>query len=61
MHSLTSPVQELAEKGVCVGGSSTRGLQWAEIDDPPGLDFAQQNVFPQLSMERESSTNSDAV
>jgi len=42
-------VQELVDKGVNVGYTSTDGLAWAEIDDPTDLSFAQENVFPQLT------------
>jgi len=42
-------VQELVDEGVHVGYTSTDGLAWAEIDDPTDLNFAQQNVFPQLA------------
>jgi choline kinase len=41
-------VQELVNEGVPVGYTNTKGLAWAEIDDPLDLTFAQQNVFPQL-------------
>ena len=42
-------VQELVDEGVHVGYTSTDGLAWAEIDDPTDLNFAQQNVFPQIA------------
>ena len=42
-------VQELVDEGVHVGYTSTDGRAWAEIDDPTDLNFAQQNVFPQLA------------
>jgi len=42
-------VQELVDEGVNVGYTSTDGLAWAEIDDPTDLNFAQENVFPQLA------------
>jgi L-glutamine-phosphate cytidylyltransferase len=42
-------VQELVDEGVHVGYTVTDGLAWAEIDDPTDLNFAQQNVFPQLA------------
>ena len=42
-------VQELVDEGVHVGYTSTDGLAWAEIDDPTDLNFAQENVFPQLA------------
>ena len=42
-------VQELVDEGVQVGYTSTDGLAWAEIDDPTDLNFAQENVFPQLA------------
>ena len=42
-------VQELVDEGVHVGYTSTDGLAWAEIDDPTDLNFAKQNVFPQLA------------
>ncbi|HEX6821916.1 MAG TPA: phosphocholine cytidylyltransferase family protein [Candidatus Sulfotelmatobacter sp.] len=45
-------VQQLADKGVFVGFTSTEGLAWAEIDDPVDLSFAQRNVFPQLAAVR---------
>ena len=45
-------VQQLANKGIFVGFSSTEGLAWAEIDDPVDLSFAQRNVFPQLATVR---------
>jgi choline kinase len=41
-------VQELADKGIQVGYTTTDGLAWAEIDDPLDLTFAQQAVFPNL-------------
>jgi hypothetical protein len=45
-------VQQLANKGISVGFTSTEGLAWAEIDDPVDLSFAQRNVFPQLATVR---------
>lgn len=42
-------VQQLADEGVQVGYTSTRGLPWAEIDDPSDLVFARRYVFPRLS------------
>jgi L-glutamine-phosphate cytidylyltransferase len=42
-------VQELVDEDVHVGYTSTDGRAWAEIDDPTDLNFAQQNVFPQLA------------
>lgn len=42
-------VQNLADEGIHIGYTSTDGLPWAEIDDPTDLNFAQQNVFPQLA------------
>lgn len=45
-------VQQLANKGIFVGLTSTEGLAWAEIDDPVDLSFAQRNVFPQLATVR---------
>ena len=42
-------VQDLVDEGLHVGYTSTDGLPWAEIDDPTDLNFAQQNVFPQLA------------
>ena len=45
-------VQQLANKGIFVGFTSTEGLAWAEIDDPVDLSFAQRNVFPQLATVR---------
>lgn len=45
-------VQQLVNKGIFVGFSSTEGLAWAEIDDPVDLSFAQRNVFPQLATVR---------
>ena len=45
-------VQQLANKGIFVGVTSTEGLAWAEIDDPVDLSFAQRNVFPQLATVR---------
>jgi L-glutamine-phosphate cytidylyltransferase len=41
-------VQELVDEGLGVGFTTTGGAPWAEIDDPTDLNFAQQNVFPQL-------------
>jgi len=41
-------VQDLADRGVVVGSTSTMGLPWAEIDDPADLAFARQHVFPRL-------------
>ena len=43
-------VQELVDEGLRVGFTTTAGAAWAEIDDPLDLDFAQQNVFPQLAL-----------
>lgn len=43
-------VQELANEGLRVGFTTTAGAPWAEIDDPLDLTFAQQNVFPQLTL-----------
>jgi len=43
-------VQQLVDEGLRVGFTSTAGAAWAEIDDPVDLNFAQQNVFPQLSL-----------
>src|SRR5215470_11691345 len=43
-------VQELVDEGVRVGFTTTAGAPWAEIDDPLDLTFAQQNVFPQLTL-----------
>ena len=42
-------VQELADEGLHVGYTETKGLPWAEIDDPGDLAFARLNVFPKLS------------
>lgn len=47
-------VQELADEGVHVGYASTDGLPWAEIDDPQDLRFAQQAVFPHLTLRTEN-------
>jgi choline kinase len=41
-------VQQLADEGVHVSPSPTRGLPWAEIDDPGDLQFAREHVFPKL-------------
>ena len=41
-------VQKLADEGLHVAYTETRGLPWAEIDDPSDLAFARQNVFPTL-------------
>jgi len=41
-------VQDLADRGVMVGSTSTAGLPWAEIDDPADLSFAREHVFPKL-------------
>jgi choline kinase len=41
-------VQDLADKGVMIGSTSTAGLPWAEIDDPADLAFAREHVFPRL-------------
>jgi L-glutamine-phosphate cytidylyltransferase len=41
-------VQQLADEGIHVGFTSTRGLPWAEIDDPGDLAFARRHVFPSL-------------
>jgi choline kinase len=41
-------VQDLVDKGVVVGSTSTAGLPWAEIDDPADLAFAREHVFPKL-------------
>jgi len=43
-------VQELANEGLVVGFTTTAGAPWAEIDDPLDLSFAQQNIFPQLTL-----------
>ena len=45
-------VQQLVNKGIFVGFTSTEGLAWAEIDDPVDLSFAQRNVFPHLATVR---------
>jgi len=42
-------VEQLANDGVHVGYSSTKGLAWAEIDDPGDLAFARQHIFPRIS------------
>jgi choline kinase len=41
-------VQQLVDEGVHVSPSPTRGLPWAEIDDPGDLEFARAHVFPKL-------------
>jgi choline kinase len=41
-------VQDLADKGVMIGSTSTAGLPWTEIDDPADLAFAREHVFPRL-------------
>lgn len=41
-------VQDLADKGITIGSTSTAGLPWAEIDDPADLAFAREHVFPRL-------------
>jgi len=43
-------VQELVNGGLLVGFTTTAGAPWAEIDDPLDLSFAQQNIFPQLTL-----------
>jgi L-glutamine-phosphate cytidylyltransferase len=45
----TLAVQQFVDEGVTVGCASSANLPWAEIDDPAGLAFAQQNIFPQLA------------
>jgi len=42
-------VQQLADQGLHVAYTQTRGLPWAEIDDPGDLAFARLNVFPTLA------------
>ena len=42
-------VQGLADEGLHVAFIETRGLPWAEIDDPGDLAFARLNVFPKLA------------
>jgi len=41
-------VQNLVDRGLRVGFSSTRGLPWAEIDDPADLRNARNCVGPRL-------------
>ena len=41
-------VQQLVDRGLHVRSAPTRGLPWAEIDDPADLDFAKTVVFPCL-------------
>ena len=41
-------VQDLADKGVVLGSTSTAGLPWAEIDDAADLTYAREHVFPRL-------------
>ena len=42
-------VQDLADSGMQVGFTSTKGFPWAEIDDPADLAFASEHVFPKLA------------
>jgi len=42
-------VQRLVDRGLHVGSIRTRGLPWAEIDDPADLQFAWSFVFPRLT------------
>jgi L-glutamine-phosphate cytidylyltransferase len=42
-------VQQLADEGLGVGYTETKGLPWAEIDDPGDLAFARLHVFPKLA------------
>ncbi|MFB3902049.1 MAG: NTP transferase domain-containing protein [Acidobacteriota bacterium] len=42
-------VQRLVDRGLHVGFVRTRGLPWAEIDDPADLQFARSFVFPRLT------------
>jgi choline kinase len=46
---LNVAVQELVNEGLRVGVTLTSGAPWAEIDDPTDLNFARQNIFPQLA------------
>ncbi len=41
-------VQRLVDRGLEVGAAFTRGLPWAEIDDPADLRFAVREVYPRL-------------
>ena len=41
-------VQQLVDRGLRVGFTSTRGLPWAEVDDEPDLQFARTVVYPHL-------------
>ncbi len=41
-------VQRMVDRGLQVGFSSTRGLPWAEVDDPADLRFAKSYVYPLL-------------
>lgn len=41
-------VERLIARGVRVSSISTRGLPWAEVDDPSDYWFAQNYIYPQL-------------
>ena len=41
-------VQNLVDRGLRVGFSSTKGLPWAEVDDPADLRYARACVCPRL-------------
>ncbi len=41
-------VQRMVDRGLRVGFSTTRGLPWAEVDDPADLRFARSCVYPLL-------------
>ena len=41
-------VQNLVDRGLRVGFTSTYGLPWAEIDNPADLEYARTCVYPRL-------------
>lgn len=46
-------VEGLIEQGVPVTCTGTRGLPWAEVDDPVDLEFARQTTLPALQPRRD--------
>jgi len=41
-------LNRMASEGERIGAVNVQHLPWAEIDDPADLEFARQNVFPEL-------------
>lgn len=48
-------VEGLIAKGVTVTCTSTRGLPWAEVDDPADLEFARKQTLPALTADKNTS------